>query len=54
MPSGGFDPQPEDDAFFAQLREAVSDETPPSEGETSFFDQDLDSERPRDLFRRRR
>jgi cell division initiation protein len=44
----------DDDAFFAQLREAVSDDNPATETEVSFFDQDEDdAPARRDLFRRR-
>lgn len=43
-----------DDAFFAQLREAVSDDQPLTEGEGSFFDQDTHDAATREIFRRRR
>lgn len=44
----------DDDAFFAQLRDAVSDDRPLSPAETSFFDQELDDTAQREMFRRRR
>jgi cell division initiation protein len=43
-----------DDAFFAQLRDAVSDDQPLTEGEGSFFDQDTHDAASREIFRRRR
>jgi DivIVA domain-containing protein len=48
------DAEADDDAFFAQLRDAVSDDRPLSPAETSFFDQELDDTAQREMFRRRR
>ena len=45
----------DDDVFFAQLREAVSDDREDTAEETSFFDQDVGGAKAgRDIFRRRR
>ncbi len=44
----------DDDAFFAQLRDATSEERVLTEQETTFFDQDTDTPAGRELFRRRR